>query len=222
MQQAEGAWQAEVLRCETRENRPHSVSFLEHRGFDLMNRRWEARLVLEHARMDRFAEAQRRVTDQGVRVASLAEAGAQRGDQLARDLFDLEERAVRDEPGYDPEGAMQFDQFVANELDASTLWEGSFVALDGERVIGVSRLQRDAAQPLRVHVGFTGTDPEYRGRGIAVALKLRGLEYVRAHGFEQIRTQNDAVNVGMLHINTELGFQREPAWLAYERRVDGR
>jgi GNAT superfamily N-acetyltransferase len=220
MQLAECEWHAEVIRCQTREDRPQSVSFLEHRGFQQRNRQWEARLQLDRARMDRFADAQQRLTEQGFVVVSIAEAHQQRCEQLARDLFELEQRATRAEPGYDPDGAMQFDQFVANELDEASLVEdGSFLALDGQRLIGVSRLQRDLTQPLHLHVGFTGTDPEYGGRGIAMALKLRTLDYARAHGFAEIRTQNDAVNVGMLHINDELGFEHEPAWLIYERLV---
>jgi len=220
MQLAEGDWHAEVVRSQTRENRPHGVSFLEHRGFRVKNRQWEAVLQLDHAHTERFADAQQRLAQQGFVVVSMAEARERRGEQLLRDVFELEQRAARDEPGYDPEGAMQFDQFVANELDeASLLEEGSFVALDGERMIGLSRLRRDPAEPGQVHVGFTGTDPDYRERGIAMALKLHTLEFARAHGIAQIRTQNDATNVGMLHINDQLGFEREPAWLIYERLV---
>ena len=223
MQQAEDEWHAQVLRCETRENRRHGVSFLEHRGFWQKNRRWEARLVLDRAHMQRFDEAQSRIAAQGIQVVSMAQAQQRQGElQMVRGLFEMEQRAAVDEPGYDPEGAMQFDQFVANELDeASRVDEGSFLAYLGQRLVGVSRLQRDLTQPLHLDVGFTGTDPQYRGRGIALALKLRTLAYARAHGFEQIQTQNDAVNVGMLHINDELGFEREPAWLVYERTVAG-
>jgi GNAT superfamily N-acetyltransferase len=220
IQHAEGQWSAEVIRCETRENRPRSLSFLERRGFGLRNRRWEARLLLERAHLERLAEAQRRLADQGVRVVTMADEQRRGSEQMVRDLFELEQRAARDEPGYDPEGAMQFDQFVANELDqASRVDDGSFLAYDGSRLVGVSRLMREPSEPTSLNVGFTGTDPDYRGRGVAMALKLRTLEYARERGFEQIRTQNDALNVGMLHINDELGFEREPAWLVYERMV---
>jgi GNAT superfamily N-acetyltransferase len=222
MQLAEGEWHAEVVRSSTRENRPHAVSFLEQRGFRVNNRQWEAVLQLDHARMERFADAQQRLAQQGFVVLTMAQARERRGEQLLHDVFELEQWAARDEPGYDPEGAMQFDQFVVNELDeASLLDDGSFLALDGQRLIGLSRLRRDPADSGLLHVGFTGTDPDYRERGIAMALKLRTLEFARAHGFAQIRTQNDATNVGMLHINDQLGFEREPAWLICERLVAG-
>ena len=77
------------------------------------------------------------------------------------------------------------------------------------------------ARPDVVHVGITGTHPDYRGRGIAFALKLLTIDYARQHGIREIRTQNDTRNEPMLHINQSVGFVTEPPWIVYERRFDG-
>jgi len=214
-------WDPLLVRAETRETRPRAVRFLEARGFAEIRRRWESCLRLDRVQLDQFAGAESRVTEQGIRLTTLAAERARRNVPLLREVFDLEMAAAQDEPGYDPSGAMSFDQYVAHEFDTPEASPAAaFVALDGERLVGVSRLTYGAgAAPGVIHVGFTGVHPEYRGRGIAVALKLRTIDYARAHGYTSIRTQNDATNAAMLHINAALGFQTEPAWCVFERRV---
>jgi GNAT superfamily N-acetyltransferase len=217
LDQALQRWQPELVRAETRENRPHSLRFLEQRGFHETHRRWESCLLLDDVPLERFAGAEQRVVEQGITITTLAEERARRGDRLVHDLFELEMLAARDEPGYDPQGAMSFEQYRANELEArEALPAAAFLALDGERLVGVSRLLQGGSADV-LHVGFTGVDPAYRGRGIALALKLRTVEYARAHGYRAIRTQNDTTNAAMLHINAALGFRTAPAWLVYER-----
>jgi GNAT superfamily N-acetyltransferase len=219
IEHAESTWNPLRIGIETRENRPGSARFLEHRGFSLWRRRVEGHLWLRDGRLERADSAEQRLSSTGVSVVTIAEYAAARGrERLERDLFDLERQAQRDEPDYDPDGAMQFDQFVANELDpASLLDSGSFLALVGDELVGVSRLSRDLSVAGVLHVGFTGVHPDYRGRGIALALKLRTVAFARAQGFEEIRTQNDAENLPMLHINEALGFTPKPAWLAYAK-----
>ena len=113
---------------------------------------------------------------------------------------------------------MSFKQFRALELESdNALPEANFLALDGARLVGVSRVGRRATEPEVLNQDFTGTDPDYQGRGIALALKLRTVEYAQTHGFREIWTQNDTLNVPMLRINERLGFQRQPPIILYER-----
>jgi mycothiol synthase len=208
-------WQPESLGTDTHEDRAMALRFLEHRRFKERSRRWESRLMLESAVLDRPA-----ASPSGISVTTYAEEYPNRGERLARALFDLETAAQRAEPDYDPDSAMLFDQFVAYELNPHVfLSDATFLALDGERVVGVSRLARESSHPAVVHVGFTGVHPDYQGRGIAFALKLRTIHYARAHGFREIRTQNDTRNAPMLHINEALGFQRGLAQIIFERTV---
>jgi mycothiol synthase len=211
------SWNPVVLGAETRETRPRSVEFLKHRGFAEHHRRWESCLVLSRARVERFAGAYERIAHQGIEIVTFAEERARRGEQLLRDLFDLEVRAQRDEPRFDL-GVLSFERFVANELESGdALDDCSVLALNKQQLVGVSRLARNPSVPNQLHVGFTGVHPEYRGQGIASALKLRTVEYGRAHGLGDIRTENDTTNAAMLHINEALGFQLEPPWIVFEK-----
>jgi GNAT superfamily N-acetyltransferase len=193
------------------------VEFLTRHGFAEHHRRWESRLVLSGVRVEKFDGAYERMVQQGIEIVTLAEERAKRGEQLLRELFDLEMRAQRDEPGFDL-GVLSFERFVANELETGDeLDDGSFLALSKGKLVGVSRLGRAASVPNSLHVRFTGVDPEYRGRGIASALKLRTVEYARAQDFGEIRTENHTTNAAILHINKALGFQLEPPWIVFEK-----
>jgi mycothiol synthase len=54
--------------------------------------------------------------------------------------------------------------------------------------------------------GFTSVRPEFRGRGIATALKVRAIEMARARGMTRIQTENHQDNAAMLTVNRRLGF----------------
>ncbi|GCE09357.1 hypothetical protein KDAU_66860 [Dictyobacter aurantiacus] len=57
---------------------------------------------------------------------------------------------------------------------------------------------------------MTGVEPEYRGRGIALALKLLVIRCARKYGVAYLRTNNDSENVPMLTVNRKLGYLPVP------------
>jgi GNAT superfamily N-acetyltransferase len=58
--------------------------------------------------------------------------------------------------------------------------------------------------------GLTAVDADYRGRGIARALKFKTIEWARENGIETIYTENDLENHRMLAINVSLGYKPLP------------
>jgi mycothiol synthase len=212
------AWDPIHVRAAVDERFPRGIGFLQRRDFVEIRRLWESHLPVAEVDLARYASAAPRLLGQGLVVTTYAEELTRRGDRLARDLFDMEMRAVTKEPGYEAGTSMSFEQFRAIELESeNALPEASFLALDGERLVGVSRVGRRTTEPEVLNQEFTGTDPDYQGRGIALALKVRTIEYAQAYGFREIWTQNDTANVPMLRINERLGFQRQPAIILFER-----
>ena len=63
----------------------------------------------------------------------------------------------------------------------------------------------------------TGVIREYRGRGIATALKLKIIDFGKKNGYRMIKTWNDSVNAAMLAVNTNLGCKRQVGWIMMEK-----
>jgi predicted GNAT superfamily acetyltransferase len=92
-----------------------------------------------------------------------------------------------------------------------------FIAVDRDgRWVGMSNLERQLEDPTFVWQGLTGTLREDRGRGIAMALKLRTVTFAQRMGVDHIKTWNDQRNRPMLSINEAMGFEKQPAWIAIE------
>jgi RimJ/RimL family protein N-acetyltransferase len=81
----------------------------------------------------------------------------------------------------------------------------------------MSTLYHLPAEPDTLIVGFTGTLPSYRGRGLASELKRRAVEFARAQGYQYLRTFNDSENPRIWAINQRLGFQVQRIWVRGEK-----
>jgi RimJ/RimL family protein N-acetyltransferase len=62
---------------------------------------------------------------------------------------------------------------------------------------------------------ITGTSRDYRGRGLALAVKLASTHWAAANGITQIVTTNDERNAAMLAINRRLGYQHASRRVEY-------
>jgi len=208
---------AEAVRAETQESRVASLSFLTRRGFREAQRAWASVLNLERFDFAPFAPAEPRVTGQGIAITTLA-AERTNDPEVTRRIYELFVRCEEGEPSIDPSTPVSYDEFLVHELAGpEAIPEATFLARDGQRFVGYSALTTISALPATVDTGFTGVIPEYRGRGIALALKLRAIQYAREHGYRYIRTDNNSLNAPMLRINQALGFEREPAWITFEK-----
>src|SRR5438309_10262308 len=94
------------------------------------------------------------------------------------------------------------------------------IAKDGDKYVGTSVVWRLKKDPRSLYQCLTGVLREYRGKGIAVALKLKGLDFARKHGLDNILSFNASTNEGMLRINMKLGFKRNLAWLTCEKNQE--
>jgi GNAT superfamily N-acetyltransferase len=83
---------------------------------------------------------------------------------------------------------------------------GSFVAVVDGVVAATSLLVADRESGRATNM-FTGTLREYRGRGLARAVKLATTHWAAANGITQITTTNDETNAPMLAVNRRLGYK---------------
>ena len=57
---------------------------------------------------------------------------------------------------------------------------------------------------------LTGVHRDYRGKGLALAVKLKAIDYAKQKGAKFIRTHNDSNNMPMLNVNQKLGYEKMP------------
>ena len=205
-----------VARVVAREDDPVAVGFLTQRGFAEVWRQIPSELELAAFDPAPFVGVE---APAGVAITTLAdEMATDRG--VLRELYELHALCNRGQRELDPVTPRPFEEFVAGQIDGpQAMLDGWFLGRDGGVLVGMSSLERVAGRPDVVEAGYTAVHPAHRRRGIALALKLRTIDHARAAGYRAIATDNNAVNAGMLAINTALGFRPGPAIVTYELRL---
>ena len=99
--------------------------------------------------------------------------------------------------------------------------DGYFLAKDGGRLVAQSTLTGSEADPDVLYQDLTAVVPEYRRRGIALALKLQTVAFARERGKREIRTWNNTRNQAMLRINEAMGFVKQPVWIVFQKDLGG-
>lgn len=208
-----------TLWANTRETFAEGVAFAEHRGFHESRRAWESRLDV--ARFDpRPFQEKADAAARGFRIVTVADERA--GDpQWLEKLYDMHTEIAADVPQPEPYTPMTVEELRRRWIEnPEYLPAGHFLAKDGARYVAESNLFLTESPADVLYQGITGTRREYRGRGLALALKLRTIGYARNQGKREIRTWNDTLNEPMLAINARLGFVRQPAWITFEKMLN--
>jgi GNAT superfamily N-acetyltransferase len=206
-----------LTRAQVQESMSASVAFLARRGFDEVQREWESRLDVAAFDFASFSGADERVTQAGISITTLA-AERERDPDVLGKLYQLHATCERDVPSVDPVTDVPVELFLARAIEApGALADAHFLARHGERYVGLSSLFRSLEDPHILYQELTGVLRDYRGQGIAMALKLATVRYARTHGYREIRTWNDTRNRPMLRINEAMGFQKQPAWIVFEK-----
>jgi RimJ/RimL family protein N-acetyltransferase len=204
----------------SRENLPRLTAFYKKRGFEEKQRVWESRLEVSKVDNSRFQDYAERVRKQGIVITSLAQERKVDRDAL-RKLHELVQTIAADIPQPEPFTAISYEQWEAFEIkNPSLLPDGYMIAKDGSKYIGLSTVWRIDREPKGLGQGNTGVRREYRGRGIAIALKLNMIDYAKQNGYTRVKTWNDSINAPMLAVNIKLGFKREVVWLTLEKNLE--
>lgn len=204
-------WAAEVnasrLIVYMKDNDTASLAFAERRGYIRERHTFESVLDLTvfdgGKRMDAIPAAQRT----GIEFATLAD---EPGEANERKLHALYQVTHLDIPGFS--GSIpwfeEWKKWSIGQPGVRPEW--IHIAKDGERYVGVVTLQQNEQTQAMYHE-FTGVLREYRGRHIALALKLLAIQTATDCSVPYLRTHNDSMNGPMLRINRDLlGFRAEP------------
>ncbi|HLX41008.1 MAG TPA: GNAT family N-acetyltransferase [Ktedonobacteraceae bacterium] len=195
-----------------------AIQFVTGRGFVEAWRRLDLELDVSHFDFTPYMDLEERVRANGVEIQTFAELLSKRGrTETIEKLYEVDRQLWRDIPYGEGEelSPRSLVQFVQSEIESPRfIPEACFIALhkhDGA-FVGYSSLS-DVGKYFVIEM--TGVLPAYRGKGIAMLLKLHGIRYAQAHGNRAITTTNDSPNEAMLALNDRLGFQRQGATIRF-------
>ncbi len=198
---------AATLTSEVRDNDPVSQGFAEHRRFKI-ERHWFSS-SLDVAAFDETPYCDLIPTHEAAGIRFFRMADVPNTTENRQRLYELNKRTELDVPGY--VGAyMSFAEYEQRVLGAASYCpDGQIIAADGETWIGFTSVilypDREGAFNR-----MTGVLLSYRGRKIALALKLLAVRYTRQHGTRYLDTNNDSFNTPILAINRKMGYQPKP------------
>lgn len=202
------------LRTAVKEDWEYALRFCDKQGMVEMFRGWESALDLQNLDPTPILAQAEKARQSGIAIKSLAEL---RSDpDRDRKTYEVSVETEMDAPSIEPITKISFETFVEHTFkNPNFIEEAFFIALDGDRYVGTTAMWLTQGHPERVYTGLTGVLRDYRRRGIASALKLRGLEWAKNAGYKETVTWNATINRPMLSINEALGFEKRPAWVEY-------
>lgn len=195
----------EALSSYMRSEDAESFAWAQRRNFALDLDRTES--VLDLTRWDgaRFAGHVEKVRAEGLELVALTEYPSA---EHLRGMYEVEVATAPDVPAY--EGHMpSWEEWRAEILG----WKAPKViamGLHGDRVVAWSMLSLPRVAGAGAYTNYTGVLRAYRGRGLALALKLLTIEGAVANGTPRMRTNNDFENPAMLAVNEKLGYRLVP------------
>lgn len=217
--------QPTVLGTDIREDRTLRVEWLKSQGFVQKMRFPISELDIASFDFSRFNGAQARVASAGVTITTLEQM--QKNDpNWMQKVYAMICEIEEDVPQPDPHAQEPFDEFVKG-FENPHLWpEGWMMAIDPAlnpddpvgAYVGVSMLAKNPPMPQRINTWLTGVVRSHRRKGIALAMKLRAIEFAIQQGGTAIRTDNEENNP-MLGINKMLGFVEIPAEAAFDKEL---
>src|ERR1700730_562184 len=197
--QAEAAG-SQVLEGYCGEDEPEMLEAMARAGFerDRQEKVWELDLTEHGDRLVREArDAQAKVAQDGITLLTVADWP---DPEALKKLHVLDGATRKDMPSTFPNLPETFEDFTQRVNSPDRPHDRWWIALDGDLPVAMSYLK---FPPVRgaVWTGYTASDREYRGRGIARAVKLQTLAQAAELDIPTVHTDNDSENAPMLHIN---------------------
>lgn len=154
----------------------------------------------------------------GIRFCTIADLESEGVDWVPL-LFESTSEISADVPNPYTSDRMTLDQYrVLLQTAAIYKLDLMFVAMDGARIVGYSRLTPHSVRPDLVSTGLSGVVRSHRRLGIMLGLKLWSIQVLKERGYALLKTENDETNP-MYQINLAVGFEKRWDWLQWEKAL---
>ncbi len=203
---------ASRINSRVRSDEPDALAFAIALGYAEYHRRYNSYLevpIFDEARFEDPAAVAERA---GVRLATLGETWDTAADEEAflRRFYAANREYTADVPFPDPFVLPPFEAIRKMLFESPTLDRAATIlVLRAGQIVGFT--MTDVSDLGIGHTFMTGVARAERGKGLALALKLRAIAALRARGVQWFGTTNDEANAPMRGINRRLGYLTDPA-----------
>lgn len=129
-----------------------------------------------------------------------------RRPELARGMYEIYLEIHPDIPGFEDVAAESFEDWMTHNMQRPTdSPEATFIALADGNVVGFAKLSLTTA--TAAGHAMTAVKRQWRGHGIASALKATEINWALSNGYTELHTSNELRNTPMMRLNTRLGYQ---------------
>ena len=224
-----GAMEAEAraakaprIRSDTNAAFAGALEWAQKRGYREIGRRIQSYVDVNTFDARPLLDVVARVEASGIRLETvstiLRSRDAAATETFWRELWEAEAPMWEDVPWASPTPHWPFEKFKKMAVDSGKMvQDATIVALDGERIAAFTTTGKQGAD--RGYTWMTGTGRDYRGRGLATALKVKMLAAAKAAGLRAMLTTNDEPNKAMRGINAKLGYVMLPANIELEKTL---
>lgn len=199
-----------------------ALEWAQKRGYREIGRRIESYVDVPGFDGRPFADLVARVEASGIQLRTASEILAGRDadakERFWRELWEAEAPMWDDVPWATPTPHWPYEKFHKLVVESGKLVpDATILAMDGERIAAFTTTGKQGAD--RGYTWMTGAGRDYRGRGLATALKVRMLAAAKAAGLAAMLTTNDEPNKAMRGINAKLGYVMLPAYVELEKTL---
>ena len=200
---------------EARDDMPYTISFLQKRGFEEFQKYTEPYLEVDSFDFTPYNSLEKSLNLKGIEIKTMREL--ENDPHRDRKLFELDNEIAADLPDEEEFTPLDYESFEKEVLKASyTLPDAYFVAVDGDKYVGLSVLHKFKAE-VNLYTGLTGVVRSHRRRGIATCLKVKAIAYAKQQKYGKIGTDNQSTNKPMKDLNDKLGFRKQYDWLCFRK-----
>lgn len=131
-------------------------------------------------------------------------------------MYELNKTLAATIPRDEPQVFPTYETYVERRISSPIMpHTGIRIALAGDQWVGMSQVSMEDGYSFQQ---MTGVLPAYRGHGIAQALKLLSMRFVRESGQPVVYTFNDVGNTPMIAVNENTGFRRGQRFYLVRRK----
>jgi len=198
------AWTAErgetVFATSVTDGDEESLAWVQRRGFAETGR--ESLLQLDLDSIDEPTID----PPPGIEIVTWAER-----PELTAGMYQVACEAYVDVPGEEDRVMASLEDWLAHDLGGSgDKPEWTFVALEGDEVVGYAKFSMTTARPEVAFHDMTGVRRAWRGRGIAGALKRAEIAWAKRNGYRKLQTMNEERNTPIRILNERFGYTIAP------------